>query len=1192
MAPERTDPRRVCRFEQMEPRRMLDANPVVAGVTYLEGDTGTDDGPDYFEITFQGGSPTTTMTQFVINGDQDGNGTLSDGDMFFDVSAAYPGTGGFHPFQFNAARSAGISASEITSVNVSADGLRLTVTVNGFVAGDRLAFTLDVDEVERDRVDKIASGVEFEQTLFQTTFADPHYNFHSRDVSVIQRLEHGIDQTQRGGIFYDEYDQLFARAAEWSGAVLQLPLDNAQQAANRSDGAIAAFDLAPKPISISGRVYHDVDMDCLQDAGESGISGVQILLEKFNATTGQYQQVAATTTGTDGGYRFGTELNLLPGKYRIIEVQPDGYLSVGAMPGTVEGIAIGRMELRTGHPNVLADVVIPLGNTAAINYDFCEVHPASISGHVWHDRNDDGAIDSGEERLANVLIEIRRVGTLPGQSDPFAGTAPIQVRTDGNGLYQAIGLPPGVYEVIEINSYPTGPNPLAGYIDGKDALGNVGGVANGIVSNDRFSQVQLRPDNAGVQYNFGELQLGRISGFVATDHNGNCVLDTEQGERPLANVTMQLLNGQQQVIATTTTDANGYYAFIDLRPGSYSIRQVQPGGYFTVDQSVGKTDAGAPGTGDNSFVNEIRGIQIGSGAVLVEYNFCEQAPGKIQGRVFEDGPVFSTSDGQLPQNYRAQRDGVYQSGTDRPIAGARMTLWYYNDIAGGSLNPRPVTLADVLPGFYPHMEGMPADTPVFLVTGADGKYSFEGLRAGNYIVLQDQPTGFSDANDVAGSTTGFVFNSEVDVLLAPAILAETFTPRQLMDSINAIQIGPAGQSLENNFTEVRVQRSPVQPPEFPIPPRPPIEPPLPPVPPPAPGWGLYGAQPLTSINVISSSVIMAADAAGYTWHLSVINAGDPRGDAQVAQSRESVWMNASFSDSSLWQRSDMDQVSWSLGVRQGDQFQLGPASIRFGMSDGFPLAGDWNGDGIDEIGVFSDGFFLIDINGDRAFDASDLVAQLGTEADQPVVGDWDGDGKDDVGIFGPEWPKDPEAIAHDPGLPDPANRMVYRPKNAPPSPNEAAEGTRIMRLTSSGKARADLIDHVFRFGDPADLAVAGDWNGSGIRTIGVFNHGTWRLDANGDGRWTDEDIECVFGEAGDRPVVGDFNGDGIDEIGVYRNGTWIIDTNGNHEQDAQDLVFQLGDRSDYPVVGDFDGDGLDEPALFHGRPSARIAAGR
>jgi hypothetical protein len=121
----------------------------------------------------------------------------------------------------------------------------------------------------------------------------------------------------------------------------------------------------------------------------------------------------------------------------------------------------------------------------------------------------------------------------------------------------------------------------------------------------------------------------------------------------------------------------------------------------------------------------------------------------------------------------------------------------------------------------------------------------------------------------------------------------------------------------------------------------------------------------------------------------------------------------------------------------------------------------------------------------------------------------------------------------------------------PPTPEDATNGARILKRTARGKNRADLIDHVFHYGAPADVPVAGDWNGDGIRQIGVFRDGQWNLDLDGDGRFTDADATVAFGQAGDVPVIGDFNGDGVDEIGVYRAGQWILDTNPNREIDAE-----------------------------------------
>ena len=59
---------------------------------------------------------------------------------------------------------------------------------------------------------------------------------------------------------------------------------------------------------------------------------------------------------------------------------------------------------------------------------------------------------------------------------------------------------------------------------------------------------------------------------------------------------------------------------------------------------------------------------------------------------------------------------------------------------------------------------------------------------------------------------------------------------------------------------------------------------------------------------------------------------------------------------------------------------------------------DFNGDGVDEIGVFRAGKWIIDSNGNHHVDAQDKVFELGGAGDKPVVGDWNDDGIDTPGI--------------------------------------------------------------------------------------------------------------------------------------------------------------------------------------------------
>ena len=143
------------------------------------------------------------------------------------------------------------------------------------------------------------------------------------------------------------------------------------------------------------------------------------------------------------------------------------------------------------------------------------------------------------------------------------------------------------------------------------------------------------------------------------------------------------------------------------------------------------------------------------------------------------------------------------------------------------------------------------------------RYWFSGLQPGNYIVVETQPDGFFDADDVAGTTTGFTFNTPGEAAAAPASLLTTFSNDQIQDAIIGIQVEANGISEANNFTEVTVLTAPTPPPADPIDPV--IPPPVPPTPqvpgnPLTPGAGitglpgLAGSQPSAFTQFIGNSL--------------------------------------------------------------------------------------------------------------------------------------------------------------------------------------------------------------------------------------------------------------------------------------------------------------------------------------------------
>jgi hypothetical protein len=90
---------------------------------------------------------------------------------------------------------------------------------------------------------------------------------------------------------------------------------------------------------------------------------------------------------------------------------------------------------------------------------------------------------------------------------------------------------------------------------------------------------------------------------------------------------------------------------------------------------------------------------------------------------------------------------------------------------------------------------------------------------------------------------------------------------------------------------------------------------------------------------------------------------------------------------------------WHLDLDGDGLFTKVDRYADFGRKGDIPIAGDWNRDGIDELGVYRNGEWILDSNRNYRIDAEDIRMQLGEEGDQPVAGDWNGDGRDQIGLM-------------------------------------------------------------------------------------------------------------------------------------------------------------------------------------------------
>ena len=255
----------------------------------------------------------------------------------------------------------------------------------------------------------------------------------------------------------------------------------------------------PGTFTISGRVFDDLDNNGLFEPtnGETGIGGVELRL--LVEVSGSH--IATAISELDGSYSF---VDVPAGRYRLAEVQPEGYLDGIETAGTAGGFVDNSQDF-----NEIRDMV--LGNFDGTGYLFGEILPSSLQGLVWEDFNNDGEVDFGEMAAEGTTI------TLTG-TDDRGNNVMLSQDSNGQGIFEFVDLRPGNYTLNEAQP--------AGYVDGKDVVGEVNGVLTGdhdggtpalSTINDAFAGVVLpRPNSSGVNYNFGERIDGGALGSSQT----------------------------------------------------------------------------------------------------------------------------------------------------------------------------------------------------------------------------------------------------------------------------------------------------------------------------------------------------------------------------------------------------------------------------------------------------------------------------------------------------------------------------------------------------------------------------------------------------------------------------------------------------------------------------------------------------
>lgn len=214
-------------------------------------------------------------------------------------------------------------------------------------------------------------------------------------------------------------------------------------------------------------------------------------------------------------------------------------------------------------------------------------------------------------------------------------------------------------------------------------------------------------------------------------------------------------------------------------------------------------------------------------------------------------------------------------------------------------------------------------------------------------------------------------------------------------------------------------------------------------------------------------------------------------------------------------------VSGNIFLKSENSTGYADSTITYGIPNDRPIVGDWDGDGVDTIGIYRDGVFYLRNSNSSGY--ADIVFAFGDSGDLPVAGDWDGDGVDTIGLY--------------------RDGMFF-----------------LRNHNSSGDP-----DMTFTLGIPGDNPIAGDWTGQGYDTVGVFRPSNGALYLKNTNRTGFADTVCTYGIPGDKPIVGDWDGNGTDTIGVYRDGAFLL--RNSNDTGYADIVFALGVSGDEPIAG-------------------------
>lgn len=235
----------------------------------------------------------------------------------------------------------------------------------------------------------------------------------------------------------------------------------------------------------------------------------------------------------------------------------------------------------------------------------------------------------------------------------------------------------------------------------------------------------------------------------------------------------------------------------------------------------------------------------------------------------------------------------------------------------------------------------------------------------------------------------------------------------------------------------------------------------------------------------------------------------------------------------------------TIGVYQNGVFHLrnsnstgyADISVAFGSAGNLPVTGDWNGDGVDTVGVYVSQLGVFYLRDSNTPGSPDYSFVMGNPGDEPLAGKWDATmTHDGIGVYRP------------------SNGLLY-----------------LKRSLSTGYA-----DYPMVLGNPGDHGIAGDWDGNGYDSVGVYRPSRTRFFLANTVAGTISTPAIIFdnynfavGPANLVPIAGDWQATGVTRVGYVLNG--VFNLKYTFADGGPDVSFAYGNPGALPVTGKWTG---------------------